>query len=298
MEEVFVINLAKCKKRLQAFDDHMKAINMRYTRWEAVYGNDLSDIVLNNKTTPLCKSFVCTKGIIGCALSHQTLWQHIQKKYAPRRGDNMWFLIFEDDAYTEPGFVENIGRVFRDLDSSNPVWQHTRYPEFIHLDCSVLCKEKKVTSNLFQGHIITGTTAYMLSYNGIERLLTYMNGRVKFHIDVVLTLNQLLKGHLSYYTTHNYITHNDGNTSTLSVNTYPQMPVFILDSVISQYRPIYNSIVFRIGAFTFNAWIFVYTTCIIALLITGKHIWMILVLLLLEVILILLRPKKSRNADC
>lgn len=276
ISDVYVINLLHCKNRIAQFDKHMRSNGISYKIWDAIDGRHLSQSYIDSVSGLLCNKILCTRGLIGCHLSHLTLWQHILDTYSITYNTNQWFMIFEDDITTKPGFVTAIRAIIQDLDTHNPVWHNNKYPDFIHLGCALLCANPllQVTDNLFKSTLVTGMTAYMVSLSGIKNILSYMQSTVKFHIDVVLTLHQLFHNRLSYYSTRNLISHDDNGISTNSINTYPKLPAIIVRYVSPMTHAISNSTIFTIVKTSFNIWILPYIIIVIALLVSKRYFWL------------------------
>lgn len=313
IEETFVINLKQCKNRMRRFDEHMTSIGLPYTRWDAVHGKSMSSREIERVSSKACANFACTHGVIGCYLSHVMLWQHILKKYGnedrgmrddggcmeeEKDGRKIWFIVFEDDIMTKPGFLDNIQTLFeRDLDLTNPAWMQHRYPEMIHLWCTVMCSADPVTANLFRAHVITGTAAYMVSLDGVRKLLKYMGNHVSYHIDVMISLHQILRQRLALYTTSNLIINDDIDVSTISMDTYPILPVMALKAVMPTYYIVYNSVVFHIGDVMFNCCVVPYLIVFVALVITWKYLWAIPLMVIIEVILVFITKMWREESD-
>src|SRR5438477_11440696 len=91
IDHTFVINLKKRTDRWNTINKSFSGTGIKLMRWNAVYGKDLKKDMIKKITTPFCNRF-CSDFMIGCWLSHYTLWQWIVKKNL----DNV--LILEDDA--------------------------------------------------------------------------------------------------------------------------------------------------------------------------------------------------------
>lgn len=287
LKEVFVVNLKHCTNRIRTIDEHLRSINLPYTRWDAVYGKNLSNNDIASITSNACVHFLCNKSVIGCYLSHVTLWKHIFDTYknTVAINSNMWFIIFEDDIKTNKGFLNNIDRLLTsDLLPTNPAWITHRYPQLIHLWCTIGCNKNPTTPNLFPAHFITGTGAYMVSYSGIFTLLEHVAQQIKYHIDVTISLKQIMYDRLALYTTHNYIDINDNGVSTISQHTIPLIPPLILKQILPNHHAMMYSQIFHIGPFNFNFCILLYLVPFLALLVTQRHIWVIPLIITLEII--------------
>src|SRR3990172_8149651 len=106
LDNIYVINLDKDKERLQKITENFKKYNLKFNRFPAVYGKDLSKDELDNETTLLCRSILCNYGVVGCALSHKTLWKKLVDDI-----NNDYYVILEDDATFDNNFVNILPKI-------------------------------------------------------------------------------------------------------------------------------------------------------------------------------------------
>lgn len=155
---IFVINLARRPDRWRKWEKAaLKAEVPPYQRWEAVDARKLAPsaeifhLFRNN-------DFQNRSGVIACALSHFSVWQHIVKQQLP------YGIIFEDDA--------NFITVFRE-----PVlpqdWDLFYYGGF--LTPSLQVPGIPISQNIVIPNLPRGggfcAYAYMLSLKGAEKLI-------------------------------------------------------------------------------------------------------------------------------
>lgn len=257
IKDIYVINLKKCTNRMKKFDDNMNALNLKYKRWDAVNGSALKKTDAN--TTFLCRNFMCTNGVIGCYLSHITLWRHIMASAEGRAEESKkWFMIFEDDGLFTPKAIENLKSVFQDIKN----WKSDKlYPDMINLACVISEKAiyRKITDHIFQPFVVNGMTAYIVSISGITKLLSVLDKPVMWHIDNLLTIRQLYHKKIGYYSTNNYIINTDELQSTISGDSFPRAEVDIFNNIMSlfginsQIHVIYNSIICGNSIISFNS---------------------------------------------
>jgi GR25 family glycosyltransferase involved in LPS biosynthesis len=252
--ETYVINLEKSKDRLAVFDKNMKQLNVKYIRWNAVNGSTLEKN--NSNTTFMCRNYLCSNGIIGCYLSHVTLWKHILEKHGNSNG-NKWFLICEDDAGLTQKTLDNLNNVFNDILN----WDESKYlyPDMINLT-TLQNSYVKITEYIYKPYMVNGTLCYIVSINGIKKLLKVLDKPVLYHIDMTLTLKQLFNKHIGYYGTKNYIINNDQLESTISINMIPIIETYIINTILfdifhlnNQLRAMYDSFAFGNYFIGFNA---------------------------------------------
>jgi GR25 family glycosyltransferase involved in LPS biosynthesis len=178
-KQIFVINLDRDKERMQKMDILLEGIN--YKRYPAIYGKDLSNKEIINKTSKLCRNILCNKGVIGCALSHMNLWkQLIEDK------ENLMYIIFEDDLiYLDKNNLDNL---INFIDNTNYSF------DLIYLYCLGVCKTMKdiqINDNLFlyKSMIPTTTAGYIITKEGAKKLLSYLDN-VKYHIDISMAITK------------------------------------------------------------------------------------------------------------
>lgn len=315
IKDVYVINLKECKKRMSRLDANLKGMGISYKRWDAIKGKDLSDEQIKRYTSLACRTVLCNNGVIGCHLSHLMLWRHIagfeKKAEADQdsRRKRQWYLVLEDDAALRGGFLENLGAVFKEMDSWGEGREggDARFPEFIHLSCKLFCKMKKVTDHLWYTPVYDTTRAYMVSDEGIAKLVK-MFDKVGYHVDMMLTKKQIFEGTLAYYTTDNHVLNADGYLSTISSNTFPRILVDIVIGLIdlfgldSSYHIVFTTPTFCLNRkYNCNA-TFVLFLMVVGLLIYYRLYLWAAVYILIEVIYYLVRMyfeerKKARNGN-
>ncbi len=114
--KIYVINLLRRSDRKASVKQAISEINLPpdipIEFIEAVDGTNLpSDYkVIDNFTCP-SSGRIMTKGEIGCALSHQKVFE---KAYAEME-DNENILILEDDLFIEPNFIEQVNKIEQEV---------------------------------------------------------------------------------------------------------------------------------------------------------------------------------------
>jgi GR25 family glycosyltransferase involved in LPS biosynthesis len=218
----YVINLKKCTNRMDVFAKNMASLGLKFERWDAIDG-----AASRKQASHLCRKYTCTNGMIGCYLSHITLWKHILETH-----NDGWFLVFEDDSLLTRAGMENISNMFSEMRMWPPGYA---YPEMINLACTAMCKYKKITNNIFVPLTVNGTACYLISTQGINKSLKILDKAIHTHIDCTLFLNQLLDRKLAYYATHNLVTNSDGFQSTVSAGSFPRLEADMLNSILGMF---------------------------------------------------------------
>lgn len=189
IDHTFVINLKNRTDRWQDIQKRFENTNLKLERWDAVNGRDLSEEYINSITSGLCNYF-CSPAMIGCWLSHYTLWKYI----VDNKLNNV--LVLEDDAIPVTNFNNKLIQYWKNIPSD---W------DIIFLGCSGSCdnfpnsdttikyiygENKKINGN---DHLIVPsfplmTHAYMISYNGAKKLISEeLLKKVKYHIDYYMS---------------------------------------------------------------------------------------------------------------
>lgn len=191
INKTYVINLTHRKDRWQQVNNNFKNSSLKLNRWNAVNGKKLDDSKIRELTTNFCYLF-CSPGMIGCWLSHATLWKHIVKN----KEDNV--LIIEDDAFPVPDFNERIVRILQEIPNDY---------DLVYFGCIGTCEKNinwlysllngksnkeiyyknKKLEDIVKPAFPLATHGYMVSYKGALKLLN--NEKIKkiiYHIDFSL----------------------------------------------------------------------------------------------------------------
>lgn len=154
----FVINLQENVVRRMAIKSQLDKTNLNYEFIEAVNGSNLSDEEIKALVYdyPNCK---LTKGEIGCALSHLSIYDRIIKENISHA------LIFEDDAII-PENISNIFREIRQLDNDKKanVYLLSRVHSFI--------ENSKLNNHLYSAYQAIGAHAYIINKKAAERMIS------------------------------------------------------------------------------------------------------------------------------
>lgn len=235
----------------------MHSLGLTWKRWRAIDG--AKDPIARERVHRACDTFLCSKGTVGCYLSHVTLWEHLLRT---QDADQEWFIVLEDDARLDDGFVGHIRAVLRDIKA----WDLSKgpKPQIVHLAAGSGMRTSQVTENLWRGQPFFYTTlAYMVSREGLRCLLQSMPRKAVYHVDFMISL-QILLGRIAYYCTSAHVHNADGMESTVSQGTVPRAPVVALNALVktgllnSHLHIIWNTALFHIGPFQFNITLLLY----------------------------------------
>ena len=199
IDNIYVINLDQSKDRLQNISNQIdKKLKKKFTRIPAVYGKDLTNDELKKYTNLFCR-YLCSPGMIGCALSHMKTWKKCVEN------NDKYSMILEDDCEFTDDFQQEFKKVIDELDKNDPLW------DFLYLgclgDCSVdergfkemiffaLNKQVKGSStqldtkHIFIPRAPVGFHCYVISNSCAKKLLDLFNDQVTYHIDVSFLKN-------------------------------------------------------------------------------------------------------------
>lgn len=289
MYDTYVVNLKRCKNRLATFDTNMKKLNIQYIRWDAIEGKEH-----RHKKNFVCRNFTCNNGIIGCYMSHVTLWKHILET-----SKKDWHLVMEDDTVLTKKALENMDAIFDDINKWN---YHQPYPEMINIACNVLCKSKKITEHLYIPGSVNGTAAYLISNEGIRKALELIDKDIITHIDLTLYINIMRTNYLHYYATDNFIENNDGFESSVSTTTFPVIETSMLNwllyriSKTNSTYAVFNAFIFGNSKVGFNILI-LWSIAFISVVLQKRYYLVALMYVILQ-ILAWLVIKRRPSSGC
>lgn len=199
INKAYVINLSHRTDRWEEIQKKFANTGIELIRWDAVYGKQLDEEIIKYMTTPFCYKF-CSYSMIGCWLSHLTLWHHIVENNETN------VLILEDDAVP----VDNFNQLFNEIHPHVPSdW------DFLYLGCNGPCDNFaintknmniKIVNKINDKYAITvpsnffGLHAYLLTNNGAQKLINDPNiNNASYHIDVYLSMIKFPKGDIKVY---------------------------------------------------------------------------------------------------
>ena len=126
----------------------------------------IKQLFLNN-------DFGSKRGVIGCALSHYQLWQHLVKDQV-----HDFYVIMEDDITLCEGFKQKINNVISTI-------KNTGFPDLLFLGYHMFSNKREKVKDIYdvlsestvhplcQELYIGGTFAYIIHKTGAEKLLDY-----------------------------------------------------------------------------------------------------------------------------
>lgn len=251
INKVYVINLDKRPDRWKDIQLNFSETGIKLNRWKGVLGKDLSEEEIKKMTTVLGDN-LCSHSMIGCWLSHVTLWKHIVKN----NEDNI--LILEDDAYP----IDNFNTLLKEH------WKHVPDDwDVVYLGCAGSCdkggafdklygfitgqknediyKDGKLIKNIYKPSYPLCSHAYMISNKGAKKLLNQPQfKKMTFSIDNVIAALSVNKGFNIYAMDPLLIHQNfDTNYSDNQNGTHPMLNnIFSKMNIKSQFLPTTDSL--------------------------------------------------------
>ena len=188
--KIVIINLKKSKKRFQKISNNLNELGIPFERFDAIYGKEMSKEDIKNNTTFLGRNLFCNHGMIGCAMSHLTVWKNF------KQSRDKFILISEDDVEYKKDFLiflKNIEKIYNEthfdfLSLNDSVGVYNSFHKSIIVDKYELSKP-----------IFPFTMAsYILSRKGVYKLLRMIQ-KINYHIDFEIAFKKMFCDDLEYY---------------------------------------------------------------------------------------------------
>ena len=175
VDNVYLINMDKDKKRLEAVTKECNNVNIKFERFSGVNVNNLSKNILD-KYIPKEIQKYGTNGMIGCGLSHLFIWKDaINKNYKN-------ILVLEDDITFTDDFNEYFINVIKEV----PVNYDILYLGYKDKICD---PPKDCSFNyVYKPYFPLCTHAMIISNKGLKKLVNIIN-KIDDHIDWLIARN-------------------------------------------------------------------------------------------------------------
>jgi len=201
---IHVINLKRDTEKWKLFQQQIEPTSrLKFKRFEAIDGNQL---INNINVSSMCNEVMCNKGIIGCALSHISLWKQLLES------DSNYYIIMEDDAQFD---IQKLEPVLNDIDiylndKNNLIISLMCIGPFCNIGSTEKIGNYTVVASLFP----LCTTAYIITKGAARHLINEMNNTVNYHIDFEIAKHLLLSKDVRYLViTPNIVTARDVDSS-------------------------------------------------------------------------------------
>lgn len=225
----YIINLEKSVDRMNNVNVLMEKYNLKFKRFNAIYGKTLSNNEIKDIFDPICSNVLCSNGMIGCALSHIQLWKQLLNDNTTDK-----YLILEDDI----GDID-INKLINLLNfiGKNKLEYHMINLSSIACGGKIIKNKIQIGENLYigKGLMPLGTAGYIINKKGAEKLINNINKhKIKTHIDMQINIiKNLYDTDFTYYVVEPTIVKLndiDSNQSTL-VNNKKNIMSFILQKI-------------------------------------------------------------------
>lgn len=177
LDNIHVINMNSSTNRLQMIKSNLDAHGVEFKRFSAIEGKKISDADMNANTTFLCRTLFCSKAMVGCGLSHITLWK---KLLLDKTTDN--YLIMEDDCIINNDFVKYVSKMENVMVEKNI--DILSFHCFNSLNCAMYNQIEIIDNKYKIGNSIypLSFTCYAISKIGAMKLLSNFK-KINYHID-------------------------------------------------------------------------------------------------------------------
>ena len=175
-DSVYVINMDKDTEKMRVMEKTLAGLNVTYTRFPAIDGREVSKKEKREMSFSICSDIMCTKGTIGCGMSHMSLWKQIAKN------DVQSALILEDDVV----FTKNAMDVLEKAMDQLPEDWDLLYLGILNTGFAMIDCTNKISTNLCVPSYAGGTHAYAVSNKGCRKLLQRIP-KVSWHIDQLMS---------------------------------------------------------------------------------------------------------------
>jgi len=250
LKHIYVINLERKPLRWTSIQKSLnkEGLSGKYKRFKAIDGNKLTNKIIQNNTTLLCRTLLCNRGMIGGAMSHLSLWKHfvdiVEKNNIDK--NNQWLLVFEDDAELIPNYKKHIINLENEVNLLN---KNNHNITLINLNCLGDCYPKnksiynssihnlipnlpfytkykssrQISKNLSESGFAVSFQNYLIRYTGAKQLLSFIQTeKIHHHIDVMankFTIHSTIKP---------FVIHNGLNDSSIQTISYPYLPILFI----------------------------------------------------------------------
>ena len=189
---VVVINMEKSVDRLKKITENINNIGLQFTRFSAIDGSQLTEQEIVDNTTFMCRKLLCSRSVIGCALSHITVWRNfLDNQY----GSSDILCVMEDDIEISSDFPNF-------LNDAEYIQEQLNF-DMIRVNCgktNINMKKVKVGRYTFIENPILplSMACYLITRQGARKALEILKNRVSYHIDFSLALG-MLSHQMAYY---------------------------------------------------------------------------------------------------
>jgi glycosyl transferase family 25 len=203
LSNIWVINLDKSKDRFKKISSNLNSLGVKFNRFSAIDGKNLSQEEIINKTNIFGRTFLCNYGMIGCALSHKDLWIKLVNS------KSKYFIILEDDVKLNKNSVKIIKKLEKIIDKKSIDWINLNCQG---LGCAFTNTKFKINKYEFgKPFFPLSTSAYIITKSGANKLLKNID-KITYHVDIEIAIK-------NFYTNFNYYSCNIPIVESINVET-------------------------------------------------------------------------------
>lgn len=188
---ILVVNLDRSPQRWASCTPQFEEAGVQVTRFSATDGKAMQAAEVRECSTA-SGNYLCTRGMIGCFLSHRRIWQHVVEEHLPAA------VVFEDDVRICPDLTGRLQGLLAELPSD---WDVCLLGAFACMNADVEPwymkfysfmtgggrpspgRTRRVSPGVFVPHRPTGTHAYIVSSRGAKKLLDLLP-KARYHVDL------------------------------------------------------------------------------------------------------------------
>jgi glycosyl transferase, family 25 len=191
---IWIINLDKSKDRMNKIKENFDKYGIKYNRFSAVYGRDVSSEYIEKNVNLICKKLLCNYGTIGCAASHKYLWKQLVDS------NEEFYLIFEDDIEINDKSFDIIKKIIPFLNDEQLDIDYLNL-NCVNFGCTIQKTKFKIDNYEFgKPYLPLQTGSYIITKKGAQKLLNNIS-TTTYHVDFELLF-------VKFFTNFNYYTSN------------------------------------------------------------------------------------------
>lgn len=218
LDNIWIINLKRSKERLDHMTHYMNKYNLQFNIFDAIDGKLLSEKEIQENSSWACRTFLCNKSIIGCAMSHMGIWKQLLNDISTD-----YYLIFEDDAVFDESFINLFPEVEKKINEYDI--------DFLSFYCSGFfgCNIKpefEINGIKFgKPSFPLSLPSYVISKKCAKKLLDNLEKSIQTAIDFEIS-QFALSGDINIYLSEkNIVTRNDDFQSTIKSTKNEMKPI-------------------------------------------------------------------------
>jgi len=191
LSHIYVINLDRDTKRLETITNSFNAQGLSFHRFRGIVGKELPTEELKPNVDNFCLNYGCTSGMIGCGLSHLSLYRKlVDDPYADK------YIIMEDDASIDDKFEQTI----REIENTDLNYDILYLRCMSTINCMHIAVYAKLSTGFTVGKSLAPVTlaGYIITKEGARKVLEEIP-KLRWHIDVCI-LDAGNKNKLNLYT--------------------------------------------------------------------------------------------------